>query len=56
LQLTKLQSALPLLRPPPGFAVGLYFNKSLVDNARSLAVSGASKHPGGPIISYVSSA
>jgi hypothetical protein len=54
-QLPQLQSALPLLRPPPGFAVGLYFNASLVDNARSLAVSGASKHPGGPIISYVSS-
>ena len=59
-QFTQLQTALPLLRPPPGFKVDLYFtgqsrDRGLINNARSLAVSGNSKHPGGPIITYVSS-
>lgn len=41
---------MPLLRPPPGFKIELYYKQGLINNARSLAVSGNSKYPGGPII------
>lgn len=47
---TQLQAAMPLLRAPPGFKIELYYKQGLVNNARSLAVSGNSKYPGGPII------
>lgn len=53
-QLTALQAALPLLKAPPGFNVSIYYPYGLLNNARSLAVSGKSKSPGGPIITYVS--
>ena len=52
--LRQLVEALPLLEPPDGFEVSLYHPSKLLDNARSLALSGASRHPGGPVIVYVS--
>ncbi|KAI8464206.1 MAG: L-sorbosone dehydrogenase [Monoraphidium minutum] len=51
----KLDASMPMLKPPPGFKVDIYYKGGLIDNARSLAVSGNSKFPGGPIIVYVSS-
>lgn len=49
----KLKNALPLLQLPDGFDVDLYYQDGLLDNARSLALSGASK-VGGPVIVFVS--
>lgn len=43
------------LRAPPGFAIDIYYPGGLINNARSLAVSGNSKYPGGPVIVYASS-
>jgi hypothetical protein len=53
-QLDTLKTALPLLRPPRGFEASLYHPDSLLESARSLALSGASA-AGGPVIVYVSS-
>ncbi|GBF97414.1 sorbosone dehydrogenase [Raphidocelis subcapitata] len=52
--LSKLKAALPLLQPPPGFDVSLYYSGDLLNNARSLAVSGAFAAQPGPIVVYAS--